>query len=203
VGWFDRASAIAPEEAVCWLNLAFVCRYAGAADAETRCLERALESAACGYGGLLLTPLAGPYANAWRRTLASGTERIEMLWSQAATRLAQLELDAGRAGRAKDLADRALEWAPDVAEAHRVWAAAAQTSGDPAGAAQMLARGLPYTAFDAEYRRDMVQTLFDAGEVDQARQLALSSAQLFTPCVDGAETAEAFRRMAGGAPSSA
>ncbi|HIJ73754.1 MAG TPA: glycosyltransferase, partial [Candidatus Hydrogenedentes bacterium] len=66
VQWFEQASALAPSEVVFRLNLAFVCRHGGATAGEIDCLERALDADGCGYGGLLLSPLEGYYANAWR-----------------------------------------------------------------------------------------------------------------------------------------
>jgi len=189
---FNKASILAPKTIVPWLNLAVMCRQAAAVEAETHCLENALAATSCDYGGLLMGTTTDPYYIAWRRALAFGAARAELLWAAAECRLSELDLGRGDARGASQRARKSIEWAPEVALPHRIWAIAECQLGNVAEAASILKAALPYTAFDSDYRMDLVRALALSGQIDEARAVAVESARLFRACTNRQEQARAF-----------
>jgi tetratricopeptide (TPR) repeat protein len=191
-----KAAEHAPDAAPIWLNIAAVCRMGGAAEIEARCLERIFDAPSCVWGSLLLGRWDDPYYVTWRTALAQGAERVEILWAAAASRLAILCLDNGDQERASDLAQRSIDWLPDIATPYNVLAQAKHESGDSEAAAGLLSRALPLTAFDAGLRLDLVKIRQALGQDTAARKLAEESARLFRACPHAEATAQEFAAVA-------
>ncbi|MBI5095790.1 MAG: glycosyltransferase family 1 protein [Candidatus Hydrogenedentes bacterium] len=189
---FNKASSIAPDAITPWLNLAVMCRQAGSVEAETHCLENALSASSCEYGGLLMGVTSDPYYIAWRKGLALGAIRPELLWAAAACRLSELDLIRGRAADACARARQSIAWEPSVAFPHRIWAIAESQLGRIEEAASILEDALPLTAFDADYRMDLVRALALSGQVEKAEAVAAESMRLLRVCSNQQEHADAF-----------
>ncbi|MBN2309084.1 MAG: hypothetical protein JXR94_08945, partial [Candidatus Hydrogenedentes bacterium] len=193
---FHEACRLEPRCAVAWLNLAWVCRLAGARDTEMGCLEQALAADSTEHGGLLLGRVDDPLYTQWRRDMALGRHRIEHLRADAATRLAAACLEQGRSRDARNAADRAIQWAPDAAAAYRIAGCASERLGEIDAAREYLERGLRLTAFNAAHRMDLIRVTQAAGQAGEARRLAAASARIFDACPHERHTAEAFRHLA-------
>ncbi len=193
LGWLKQACLRCKDSAVLWFNLAFVCRHSSATPAEVRCLELTLEAHSCDYGGLLLGSFSDPYYAASRRALALGKQRVEMIWAAAATRLAQIWLEREKYEEARDMAVKSIGWMPNIALPYRIRAVAESRLGKLEETARILAEGLPLTAFDADYRMDMVRAWQALGKHDEARELAAESARLFAACWGAEEVAKMFQ----------
>ena len=189
---FNKASILAPKTIPPWMNLAVMCRQAGAVEAETHCLENALAADSCEYGGLLMGKTTDPYYIAWRRALAHNATHPELLWAAASCRLSELDLVRGDATTANERAQQSIAWDATVPLPHRVWAIAESQKGNVAEAAAILKAALPLTAFDAEFRMDYVRALVLSGQVDEARAVAKESARIFSVCSNQHEQARLF-----------
>jgi tetratricopeptide (TPR) repeat protein len=192
----DAANQV-PDAAPLWLNLALVCRLANARHAETACLEQTLSAKSSACAGFLIGSVDDPFYSEWRRAMAVGEARVEHLWAQAATRLAQLRLEDGEARLALELADQACLWASGMALPRLMAGLAAERIGDLDKALHHLEAGLPLTAFDSDYRLTFVRVLDAAGRQADARELASASALIFAACPETAEMARQFRELAG------
>ena len=186
-----------PDAAPLWLNLALVCRLANARPAEMACLEQTLSAKSCACGGFLVGSVDDPFYSEWRRAMAVGEARVEHLWAQAATRLAQMRLEEGEARPALELADQACQWAPEMAPPRLMAGLAAERIGDLDAAIHHLEAGLPLTAFHSDYRLTLHRVLTAAGRHDRAQDLASASARIFAACPETAEEARQFRELAG------
>ena len=189
--------AQAPQAAPLWLNLALVCRAANARPAEARFLEQALSARSCEFGGFLVGSVEDPFYAEWRWAMAIGEARIEHLWAQAATRLAQIRLEDNEARVALELADQACQWASEMAPPRLMAGLAAECIGDFVMAVHHLEAGLPLTAFDSDHRLALIRVLDAAGRKADACELAAASALIFAACPETAEKARRFRDLAG------
>lgn len=175
----QHVTAVRPEAAVPWLNLAFACRRSNVPASEARFLELALETTSADMGGLLLGAMDDPYYVAWRRALATGDAAIPLLHARAHARLAEILLGQGDYRGALAHADAARECAPEIAPAYRVAGRASLDLGMPEHAADVLRDGLRHSAFDAEMRLALVHALHDSGDREALRAIARESARLF------------------------
>lgn len=198
LGSFTEACELAPEAATLWLDLAYVCRRAGSQDAEVPCLERALGATSCDHGGLLIGSQSDPYYATWRRALATGAERIEILWAGAAARLAMIRLEHQQFDEARDLAASSAGWLPEIAAPHRIRAAAESGLGNHEAAAAILADSLPLSVFDEEHRAGLIREWRVLGKAEEAHALAEESARLFGCCWGSERAAQRFRDLARG-----
>lgn len=176
---FRRANLLEPGNAVWWWNLAFASRHVGAAAAEVRCLELALESAHAAWESLLLGDFTDCHYAAWRRDVAVGEARVELIHAAAAARLAEIKTGQNQPSEARELAQQSVAWAPTFAAPRRFWAMAEQRLGHPNEAVRVLEEGLPLTAFDADYRLELVHAYAAAGRNAEKQRLAAESARLF------------------------
>ncbi|MBP8129721.1 MAG: glycosyltransferase family 1 protein [Candidatus Hydrogenedentes bacterium] len=195
---FQEAALAAPHDAAPWYNLAIVARQAGAGIAELECLGRVLEARQAALGAFVLGKVSDPYYAAWRLALGHGRAAPQLLRAAAAARLAECALERGDAPGALDYAGQSIALCAGMGAPYR-WAAAAHTRlGRLDEAARLLETGLPHTAFDAEYRRDLVQALRAAGRETESRARALESARIFQACPRMQAEAELFRGLAAG-----
>ncbi len=177
-----RACELAPDSAPLWLNLAYVYRHCSEKDNEIAALESALSVNQCQCAGLLLGSIDDPYCAAWRRALAMGSHGVEILWGAAATRLARLFIDERRLREARDLARRATNWCPAIPDTHHVLAIAEKELGNLERAAKVLSDALSLTAFDSEYRIELIRLWLELGREADAHELAEESARIFQAC---------------------
>lgn len=190
--WFNEACTLAPATAPLWLNAAQVFRWATMPDAELQCLRNALASPSAEFGGLLLGYLHDFHYALWRRALATGEAHVEILWATAAARMADILLDQGRFEEASRMAADSVMWCPGASRPYRTAAAAQRALGNPEMAARLLEEGLAFTAFDEEYRADLVAVLREVGEDEKAKTLAEKSRLIFSRCVGKESAANRF-----------
>lgn len=195
--WFGEACSLAPDAAPFWMNLAYFSRCAGTANAEIQCLEKVLASESSFGGGLLAGSVFDPFYSLWRRSLATGQARVEILWAAAASRLAELRLAQDKPEDALTSATRAIDWLPGIGTSHRLKALAQRQIGSHKTAAATLEDSLHLTAFDAQHRKALVEEWMAIGETDEAKALALESHRIFACCQGGEKEAEMFLKMAG------
>lgn len=196
LGYMQRACETAPDDAAVWLNLARVCARGSAPGIAPRFYKRAASAQTCGLGALLTGSVTDPFYVEFRRALAMGEERPEMLKAAAATRLAEMLAESGDAADALEWAGRAVAWWPDIAPPYRAKAAAQAKLGVAAGAAATLETSLPLTAFDADHRSALVDAWRVLGRDEPARALASETARLFEACEGRERTAARFRSLA-------
>jgi len=192
---FYRACSLAPEAGVTWLDLAFACRLADAPDPEMRCLEKVLTTTSCACGGLLLGSTSDPYYVAWRKAVAVGEARQEILQAAAARRLAELRLGRGELDDAVAYAQHSIDWLPGIPAPHRTLAKALVEQGDVSAAKEALEASLPLSAFDADHRKEVISAYTACGMQDEARGLAEESARLFSVFEDKEDVADSFVRL--------
>ena len=192
---FTMARDLAPESAALLLNLALVCNLGHATDAERRFLDAASAAKSTVCGGMLLGSLDEPYYARWRQDLAFGEAAIEKLHADALARLARICLKERDYARALDLCEEAITLHPEIAVPYRLGAEAASGKGDYARAAALLERGLPFTAFDAGYRLDLVSVLKTLGRKADAAALATASARMFAACKGRETDVQSFREL--------
>ena len=196
LGGLQAVASQHQQAAVPWLNLAFVSRRAQVPGAEERCLDLALQAASPDWGGLLLGERRDPYYARWREGMAYGTASVQLLWAAAAARLAMLLFDRRDTAGARELAQRSIRWRPDVPDPYRTLARAAEAEGSLEEAAATLEEGLALTAFDSEYREQLIGVYRQLGRPDKAQQLAAQSARIFGAWWAAAPVAERFRETA-------
>ncbi len=192
IACFHEATRLAPEQAVPWINLAIVIHQAGRAALAARALEMAVGATGAAHGGFMLGKIDDPYYADWRLALACGEAEVSLLHGLAACRLALLALEDGRPEAGCDWARRSIEAYGEVARPYRFAAIGCSQVGDFEGAARYLEAGLGLTAFDADYRMDLVTVYNVTGRREEARKLARASARIFRACPDKASTADEF-----------
>ncbi len=194
--WSKRACLADKNSAPLWHNLAVVCRRLNATEAEMNALKLTLRVNSCSHGDFMAGDFSDPYCIAWRRALAAGRPRVDIVHAGAATRLAEIAMGKGDFRRTEDLAMKSIELFPEAATPYRLHAAAANFLGDTAAAAESLERGLKYTSFDDLYRMFLVKSRLAVGRHNAARELANESALIFDACPGGEAMAQSFRDAA-------
>jgi tetratricopeptide (TPR) repeat protein len=190
------ATALRPDDATPWLNLADVAGRLGADTLARQCLDAALRAESADLGAFLVGLPSDPAFALWRRALAEGRAAAPMLRAIAATRLAAMDLASGDAARAADLAEAALPDLPGVPAPYVLAAGAAARLGRPAAAATALRAALALNPFDGTARTEAIAASHEAGDHDGTRMLAAEGAALFSACPAWAELAAGFRRGA-------
>jgi hypothetical protein len=198
----QKACELAPADAVPWLNLAMTCARTAARDIALQFYERAANAEACDLGALLMGSVTDPFYVEFRRALATGDQRLEMLKAVGATRLAEMLTERGNAADALEWAERAVAWWPTVSLPGRAKFGAQAATGDLAGAARTLETSLPLAAFDAGHRAALIDVWRALGMTEKARALATETARLFD-AVEGEEATAAHFREIGGETRSA
>lgn len=196
LGRLKKACALRPDVAGFWLNLAKVCESTTAQETVAQVLARALEAGSDDFGGLVMGSVADPYYVAWRRALATGTARVEILWADAAARLAEHSLRRGDFQAARKFAAQSMGWLPGIAYPYRLKARAETALNHPAEAAALLEDCLPLSAFDVDLRTELIRLMKTLGRLPEARELAEESARMFDACPGGIARARQFRAMA-------
>lgn len=196
LGHLQRACELLPGDVVPWLNLAAVCARSATPHVAIPLYERAAQASTCALGALLMGSVTDPFYVEFRRALAIGEARPELLKAMGATRLAEMLAERGDPSGALEWANSAADWWPGVSPPYRAKAAAQIAMGDAVGAVDSLEAGLSLTAFDAEYRSMLIDAYRGAGRTDEARALAFETAQLFDAC-EGQEIAAARFRDIG------
>lgn len=195
---FQEAAQAAPDDAAPWYNLAIVARQANAGLAELECLGRVLEARQAALGAFVLGKVTDPYYAAWRLALARGAAAPKLLQAAAAARLAECALERGDFSGALTFAEQSVSLCPEIATPYR-WAGAAHARmGQFDEAARVLEAGLAYTAFDADYRCELVRAYRNLGRDVEARELALESARVFQCCPPMRRHARRFQALATG-----
>ena len=192
---FKRAAELAPENGVCWMNLALVLEKTDNRDAERQCLAMVMACTAVDGGGFLLGKTMDPYFAQWRLALALGKTKPGMLHAQAAARLAQIAMQEERFEDAWNLARRSISLAPEIGIPYRIAGQAARLLGRKEEALAMFREGLAHTSLDGPYRMDLVSLLRELGHRSEARALALQSRRIFQACVAHQERAREFADM--------
>ncbi|HNR29655.1 MAG TPA: glycosyltransferase, partial [Candidatus Hydrogenedentes bacterium] len=193
---FQEAAQTAPTDAAPWFNLAVVARQANAGIAELECLRRVLDAHDVALSPFALGKVTDPYYAAWRLALGRGAMSPALLQAAAAARLAECALERGDNGDALEFARQSIMLRPEIAVPYR-WAAMAHTrAGANDEAARLLEVGLPHTAFDVDYRLDLVSAYRALGRHDTARALAIESARIFQACPPLRRHAIQFRSLA-------
>jgi len=193
---FSEALKRAPQAAAPMLDLALLSRQGRRPELEERFLRCALTAKSCRGGAVHLGTITDPYYVAWRWACALGKARIEILWAAAAARLAEICIAGDRVEEGRDLAAQAVAWLPEVARSHRLLAMAENRLGNPAKAVDILQDALPLTAFDGDYRMDLVRGLSALGRHSEAESLAEESARILAACEATAGAADEFRAVA-------
>ena len=192
----QRACELAPRDATPWLNLAMTCARSNVRDAALQCYERAAAAETCALGALLMGSVTDPFYVEFRRALAVGEERPEMLAAAAATRLAEMLIERGDAAGALGWAERAAAWWPHLSLPHQVKACAQTALGDVAGAATTLEISLPLTAFHADHRSALLDAYRALGKNAKAVALAEETARIFDAVEGREDVAKHFKSIA-------
>lgn len=191
---FQRACNLAPDSIPLLLNMAQVCRAGKVRQGERFFLERALAARGTKLGGLLLGTVTDPYYAAWRQLLALNEPRVELLWADAAMRLARFFVEQESWGDAFNAAMRSIRYWATIATPYRLGAHAATKQGQHVLATELLERGLPFTSFDADYRMDLVNAWQMHNVLQRANAHAETATRLFGACWDYEKHAETFRK---------
>lgn len=176
------ATALRPEDATPWLNLADVAGRLGARTLARQCLDAATGATEAGLGALLSGLPSDPAFAAWRRALPLGNADAAFLRAVAETRIAGLDLEDGDPAAALARAESAAPQLPGLPAPHRTAAAAHRALGDPAREAAALRAALAPNPFDGPVRGDLIRALRDAGDTAAARACAAEGAALFSAC---------------------
>jgi tetratricopeptide (TPR) repeat protein len=178
--WLLRAGALAPDAAVTWLNLAHFAKRTRSAELREHFLLKTLEANSIEHGGLLVGAFSDPYYIAWRRAMAYGEARVELLHAWARAQLAALSLDRGDFAGALKRAEESIRLAHQFPLPHQIMAAAESAMGNVAKAAEILEASLALTAFDAAHRTALMDACMKSGRHEAAYTYAAQSRRLFT-----------------------
>ncbi len=192
---FREAAVAAPDSAVLWLNLAFVCRRAGAIEAEKQFLQRTTSVSGVMGVEVLLGERNDVYYAQFREALARGEDVLPWLHGGAYTRLAALAYEEKQWSMVTDYAQQSIALCAGVAEPYWWWARALEKEGRIAEAASVLEESLPLTVFDAAHRKMLVRLWLSLGRAREAQELAEKSFRIFKACWGREETAAAFCEM--------
>ena len=193
--FFHAATDMAPGDAVAWHNLAVVARQGAAADLENQLLRRVLDARTAAFGAFVLGKVSDPSYAEWRRRLGLGAANVELLHAAAHVRLAQRALELAKYEEALEHARAATAQFPEHPGGYRMAGAACTALEQVDAAAAILEQGLPHTAFDPEYRLDLVRAWRTVGRKEDARRLAAESARIFSASPRFAHWVYQFRAL--------
>jgi tetratricopeptide (TPR) repeat protein len=189
---FKQAAELAPKNAVCWANLSLLVQETHNPALERQCLNMVMEANSADFGGLLLGATTDPYYADWRLALALGKADLVLLHARAANRLAELALMDQSYEEALAFARKSLALQPDISTPYHGAAIALTHLGRLEEALAVFEEGLPFTAFNADYRNDQLSVLRALGLEDKAKEHARQSYLLFKASPGMEAAAEKF-----------